>query len=413
MYEPPPMYQRRRRPAPRYVEPRQEDFSKAPAPRRLQAEPRRKVAVLGDSMADWLAYGLEETVSEHPDELGVVRMHRTPSGLVRKDAKDHDWVQDAHELLAKQTADVIVVMLGLSDRSAIRDFPAAPKTAQRPAETAPETSNRAEVPDESTADPPRPEPDRSGPSHTHQFGSEKWGELYGRRVDQFIAVLKRKNVPVLWVGLPPIKGSRSHKEFTYLNELYKDRAGKAGIVYVDVWDGFADDDGNYASYGPDVAGQRRQLRTGDGVHFTKAGALKLAHFVERELRRLMSRETPVALPLPDDARKKAAPNVPAQRPIAGPVLPLTAQQPDGEYGALLGARPGLEDSLATRVLLKGEPLEGKKGRADDFAWPPAAASAPDMIAPAAPVAASRPDAAQKKTKRSVSRPLRQTEGRAR
>jgi uncharacterized protein len=412
LYEPSRPDERRRKPAPRYVEPRQEDFSKAPLPRKQQVEPRRKVIVLGDSMADWLAYGLEDTLSEHPEELGVVRMHRTPSSLIRNEAKDHDWVQAAHELLAKQAADFILVMIGLSDRNAIRDFP-APKTSQsttqKPSEATLPTANPPEVPDESSADLPRPETERSGPSLTHQFGSEKWGELYGRRIDQLIAVLKRKNVPVFWVGLPPIKGARSQREMTYLNGLFKARAEKSGIIYVDVWDGFADDDRNYATYGPDVAGQVRQLRSGDGVHFTKAGAQKLAHFVEREIRRLMTRDTPVALPLPDDAQKPkgGAPKRPAQRPIAGPVIPLTGQQLGGEYETLLGARPDLEESLATRVLLKGEPLEGKKGRADDFGWPPAAA---DVIAPTDPVAASRPDAEPKQTSRSAARPARQTEG---
>ena len=32
-------------------------------------------------------------------------------------------------------------------------------------------------------------------------------------------------------------------------------------------------------------GQIVKLRTSDGVHFTEAGALKLAHFVEPEIRR--------------------------------------------------------------------------------------------------------------------------------
>jgi len=40
--------------------------------------------------------------------------------------------------------------------------------------------------------------------------------------------------------------------------------------------------------GPDFEGQIRRLRTADGVHFTKAGAVKLASYVDHELRRVMS-----------------------------------------------------------------------------------------------------------------------------
>jgi hypothetical protein len=64
----------------------------------------------------------------------------------------------------------------------------------------------------------------------------------------------------------------------YLDELYRGRAEKAGIAYVDIWDGFVDDQGRYAVQGPDFEGQIRRLRTADGVHFTKAGAVKLASY---------------------------------------------------------------------------------------------------------------------------------------
>ncbi len=89
---------------------------------------------------------------------------------------------------------------------------------------------------------------------------------------------------------------------SYLNELYRARAEKAGIIYVDVWDGFVDDQGRYVLQGPDFEGQTRRLRTYDGVYFTKAGAEKLGHFVERHLRRVLSSHVlPVALPGPEES----------------------------------------------------------------------------------------------------------------
>jgi hypothetical protein len=51
-------------------------------------------------------------------------------------------------------------------------------------------------------------------------------------------------------------------------------------------------------------------------------------------------------------------------------MSLTA--PKGAGDALLGATPvrnTAADSVATRVLVKGEPLDAPAGRADDFAWP--------------------------------------------
>ena len=65
-----------------------------------------------------------------------------------------------------------------------------------------------------------------------------------------IAALKSKGVPVLWVGLPAIRGTESTSDMSYLDELYRERAEKAGIVYVDIWDGFVDDHGRYRGAGP-------------------------------------------------------------------------------------------------------------------------------------------------------------------
>ena len=112
-----------------------------------------------------------------------------------------------------------------------------------------------------------------------------------------IAVLKTKGVPVLWVGLPAVRGPKATADMLFLDSLYREAAGKAGITYVDVWDGFVDEAGRFLQQGPDFEGQIRQLRSYDGVYFTKAGARKLAHYVEREIKRLLaSRSAPIALP---------------------------------------------------------------------------------------------------------------------
>jgi hypothetical protein len=108
------------------------------------------------------------------------------------------------------------------------------------------------------------------------------------------------------------------------------------------------------------------------VYFTKAGARKLAHYVEREINRLLAaRSAPIALPTePATPDANELPGQPAPRPLAGPILPLVASSVDTDQ--LLGgpgSRPVAIDALAARVLVKGEPLSAPAGRADDFAWP--------------------------------------------
>ena len=84
--------------------------------------------VLGDGMADWLGYGLEDAYSDQP-EIGVMRRHKTYSGLLKYQPKGEpaDWAAAAKGILATEKPDAIVVMLGLNDRIAMRE-PAADKS---------------------------------------------------------------------------------------------------------------------------------------------------------------------------------------------------------------------------------------------------------------------------------------------
>ncbi len=206
----------------------------------------------------------------------------------------------------------------------------------------------------------------------YEFRDERWVELYAKKIEELIGVLKSKGVPVLWVGLPAIRGQSGTSDMLFLDALYRDGAGKAGITYVDIWDGFVDEAGRFLQKGPDFEGQIRQLRTADGVFFTKAGARKLAHYVEREVTRLLaSRSGPIAVPIePATPEANVVPGQPAPRPLSGPVMPLVASSVGTDQ--LLGgpgSRPAGVDALAARTLVKGEALAAPAGRADDYAWP--------------------------------------------
>jgi hypothetical protein len=110
-----------------------EDFSHAPSPAKREAAAERNVLVLGDAMADWLAYGLEDAYAEQPD-MGVIRKHKTVSGLIKYQPKGEpaDWAAAARGILANEKPDAIVVMLGLNDRIAIRE--PAPDKSDKPAD---------------------------------------------------------------------------------------------------------------------------------------------------------------------------------------------------------------------------------------------------------------------------------------
>src|SRR5204862_5282460 len=119
------------------------------------------------------------------------------------------------------------------------------------------------------AAPAAPEPKAGQASQgTFEFHTEKWEAAYIRRIDATIAAMKSAGVPVFWVGLPPQRNTRTSSDSSYLNEIYRQQAEKAGITYIDVWDGFVEDGGRFTYEGPDVEGQTRRLRSGDGIYFT-------------------------------------------------------------------------------------------------------------------------------------------------
>src|SRR3984957_2051711 len=280
-----------------------EDFSKAPPPEKREAVAERNVMVLGDGMADWLAYGLEEAYAEQPD-MGVIRKHKTVSGLIKYQPKvdPADWAAAAKGILAAEKAEAIVVMLGLDDRIAIREpatdksdnkspdkksdkdakakpdgRPSGARPAAKPDRSTKATdyeSSPADAADNSDAPPTviAPEKAARSPNGLYEFREGPWVELYKKKIEEMIGVLKSKGVPVLWVGLPVVYGPKATADTLFLDSLYRDVAGKAGITYVDVWDGFVDEAGRFLQKGPDFEGQTRQLRSSDGVYFTKAGA---------------------------------------------------------------------------------------------------------------------------------------------
>ena len=381
----PPIARERQEPA---------DYASAPGPQKKpDPSAANRVVLVGDGMADWLAYGLEETFAENP-EFTILRRHRTTSGLIRYDPRrDVEWPQVIKELIAADKPKFIVMMIGINDRQPIRERVAAPAPGNVPgrapalakpprpepspadlelqAQQSAEQQNAergedAESPPESSAE----QRGARGSGGPFEFHNEKWEAAYVKRIDVTIAALKSAGVPVFWVSLPVQRNTRASSDSAYLNELYRQEAEKFHINYVDIWDGFVDEEGQYSPQGPDFQGQIRRLRSGDGVYFTRFGARKLASYVEREiLRALANRAAPVALPLEPQAAPGSQPaGSVASRPLAGPVIPLTVSTggSDELLGSTRGEWPSGADPLAVRALTRGEAIAPQSGRADDF-----------------------------------------------
>jgi hypothetical protein len=133
---------------------------------------------------------LDELYSEQP-ETGVERKVRATSGLVRYDAKNEtlEWPRAVKDALANEKPDAIVVMLGLNDRAPLRQAPQDKTVVPADTEAGPQSAAQAET-------------QRPVPGGSYEFHTDPWATLYAKGIDDMIAALKSKGVPIVWVGLP-------------------------------------------------------------------------------------------------------------------------------------------------------------------------------------------------------------------
>ena len=323
--------------------------------------PNIQVAVFGDSLASYLSKGLDAVFEDNAD-VEVIDKSRGDSGIVRKDVVD--WPKTAEEYLkANPKTAYALMMIGVNDRQTLREG-----------------------------------------DQSYEPLTDKWREIYIARIDALVKVFVDQKVPLIWVDVPPVRFENMNKDLAAINEIVRERIQKAGQTYVDIWPGFVDDKNRFAFVGPDLDGQQAKLRAYDGIHFTNAGARKLAHFADVELKRLMGAngtppaEQPAAVAttpgpgpvesagtslddtsaidrkntamLPSQPEPPGIPSLPV-KPAAGPVVPLgRIEMSPG--GALLSGRLREGDPSGTveRVIQRGVAPISQPGRADDFKWPP-------------------------------------------
>ena len=222
-----------------------------------------QVQVVGDWLADGLMGGLVEAFATGPGVAISKKRYDLPALMLNRTDSDLNALEQA---FANDPSHIAIVMLGAQDR-----YNVGPRRA-------------------------------SG-----QQGD--WRNDYGARVDRVMKILRKGGRAVYWVGLPNMRRWQDNERAQLMNDVFRERAYLNGVRYIDAYASFIDEGGGYSDYGPDVTGKVARLRDTDGVHFTDIGYRKLAHFVERELRRdLQQAKDERAVPLAGDAAEQARVN---------------------------------------------------------------------------------------------------------
>jgi hypothetical protein len=292
----------------------------------------KEVLVIGDFMATALADGLT-MATENDANIVIEKGTDGSSGLVRTDHLD--WPQSLKLQIDKLHPALIVIMLGSNDRQQM-------------------TVN----------------------GQKEKFRSEAWNNEYERRIAALIKVATDNKIPFIWTGLPSFQSPSLSADAATLNSLYRTKAEMAGGVFIDIWDGFADEEGKFIASGSDVNGQPVRLRGSDGLSLTKAGKRKMAFYLEKDLRRLtgtdevanLIRLDASNLPLNNNAATPTVANIMTVPPVS-----LADPELDGAAALLDTNLMPKASGKSPRDLLieKGETEAAPEGRVDDFRWKPA------------------------------------------
>ncbi|RUT84088.1 MULTISPECIES: DUF459 domain-containing protein [unclassified Mesorhizobium] len=326
--------------------PRPRPKAKKPRAPRPPAEPEipvvdkapdaRTVLVVGDFMAAGLAEGLDTAFAENAGVRIVVRSNGS-SGFVRDDF--YNWPEQIKLLIETEKPAAVIVMLGSNDRQQMKvgDVREQPR-------------------------------------------SETWTKEYERRTEAFGKAIAEAKVPFLWVGMPAFRVSKMTSDMLAFNDIYHQAAESHGGEFVDVWDGFVDENGAFVTSGPDINGQPVRLRADDGINVSRAGKRKLAFYTEKPLLKILGLTAPGSV---------ITPSAPAGAPVEAPALaaapividrtaPMLLSDPALDGGSeLLGAAPPAKanpDLPGEKLVVEGKAPIASPGRADDFSWPPKAAT---------------------------------------
>ena len=287
----------------------------------------RVVLVIGDFMAGGMAEGLEAAYAQNTG-VSVVSRANGSSGFVRDDY--YNWPAEIGGILDEVKPAVVAVMLGSNDRQQMA------VDGQR-----------------------------------LDLRSDPWTQNYQQRVTMLARTVRSRGLPLLWVGLPSFKSGSMSADMLAFNDMYRAAATEVEGEFVDIWDGFVDENGAFTTVGPDMNGQRVRLRASDGINMTSAGKRKIAFYAERALERYLGSAAGTgvaALPGTGEPVGPAATIRPSEIDRTPPIA-LGGPALDDGTRLMGGARPAHEgepETPAEKLARNGVAPEAKPGRADDF-----------------------------------------------
>lgn len=133
--------------------------------------------------------------------------------------------------------------------------------------------------------------------HCGQLMTPYWQQVIGRRMESYVAMLRRHGATVYWVGLPAMRDAGFDSDTAAMDAFYAATMRRLGVPFVEIRPMTVDADGRYEAYYQDADGASKLLRAGDGVHMSMNGYIRITKGLAGRIRATV-----------DAARKDAAPS---------------------------------------------------------------------------------------------------------
>ena len=295
----------------------------------VKTENSQSILVMGDFIASGLADGLKTAYKANPN-ISIIKKTRGSSSLARPDF--YDWFSAVPQLVGEVNPKMIVFGIGASDR---QDLQVDGKSVR--------------------------------------FDTDPWWVEYRKRVVDLALLLKQQNVPVLWVGVPSFKFTKMTADVLAFNGIYRNEIEKVGGNFVDIWEGFVDENGKFIYTGSNIKGQQVRLRSSDGINLTNAGKRKLAFYAEKPITRFLGNNTSLLASLYSDQNPVIINNVRQDPRLATMTKIYAFTDPDLDGGDFLLGGNELPNKFEKKspldqLIENGLIVSAPTGRVDNFAW---------------------------------------------
>jgi hypothetical protein len=112
--------------------------------------------------------------------------------------------------------------------------------------------------------------------HGYKLMSPGWQDAIGRRIDGYVAMLRRHGAMVYWVGLPKMRDAAFDADIAGMNAFYADRMRRLGVPFIDIRPLTMDADGRYMAYmSEEGTGASKLFRANDGIHMSMNGYIRI------------------------------------------------------------------------------------------------------------------------------------------